>query len=592
MNMAHSVSLCRTSTPRRGARAAFVFVLAVAGLLASAGCDSSAWMSLDSRVFTDVQVVSAFPTRTAADGHVVRVCRPGDGPPDGIELNFALIGSTPQRAACIGDRDMSVHSNEVIEWRRVRSSGGGASLGPGRIRATFDDLSPRKGVAAASRPSRWAGLDVPAAAVAWDHVADRCDPGRESTRQNVALVLDHSGSMGGFVSASDSREAPPGSVDLADPLRPSDPAHTALDAAASFVEALNDRDRVIGYYFDEYVGVSVAASDDAGCNGGPIANQPCRDDADCFGGACVPGAGDAGNSFLDLTKSDAEARAFGANADTRFWLHNALRDQVRYGGVGRAPVWNAVSRAFRFLRDHVEGPRHIVLLLDGPDTCAPSEDFSFATAGGICANPCPGAIETFSEVREAMAEAGFPVRVHVVQIQSAGYREPDPRGVEIACLSGGTWQMVRSWELPLNSSALRTAMTRAFLRVRNVLAGSWRATLALPSLASPQGLKPGGMHRLSGALRIEQPAYASLESIYSLSESWRFAIDSEAGDRSLVLARGCASDADCGGSACGAGRCGDDGQCHEGPAADRLPCGGGGVCCGGVCSAECATCGL
>jgi len=577
-----------------------------------AGGDTGVHWSVADRKFADVQVMSAFAAAVGADGSVTRVC----GAPltnaagkaesvpaaNGLELVVNLVSTELKTAKCAADFDQSVKPGELVDLTAVASSGPNATVSADHVKVTIDCIEER-GPAGACKSKVGAVSGAAAASVRYVEVAPRCDPAREDTRMNVALVLDHSGSISGFIDKTTFKEDTPAKRRAPNTLLPSDPNNARIGAVNFFIEALNDgRDRTIGYYYNEKKKVNVAASDDLSCVGAGQDGTKCVSNKDCKSGACFAGGSSEGDSFEIAPLGQAESAAFGAASRHRVYLQTALQDKVKYGGEGRTPLWEAVTIAYGFLKTKVGHNRHIVVVGDGPDTCTDSEDFVYKGSDGVGRAKC-NVFENFRKLRAAMHEDGYPVQVHFVQFQAKGYRQPDAHMMEIACRSGGTYQFINSEEInKANTQAISTAMNRALIRVRYALSGTWRVGMKLPAMADGT-IPTGKLQAVAGKLRLANNKFPSLAAVYQTQTSWKF--DASVGDnedRRVLLRKPCMGHSACGGKSdgigdaeCGANHCTEDGLCKGTAAPDNLPCGkmnastfiGTKKCCSGKCADDC-----
>jgi len=566
-----------------------------------ASCDSTAKFSLPDRKFTDVQVVTAFPVRVEA-GQATRICgAPLDGEiplsPNGVELTVNFVGSELKGPLCPGDADLSIKAGELIELLPVKTDGEGSTVGPANFPITIDCIEPygpmQQCTAGAKCATPITNQNVTPDLVRYDNVANRCDEKEENTRLNVAMLVDHSGSISGFVDKTTLLEDQAGDIDQPDKLEPSDQSHARIRATERLLDSLNARDRIIGYYFDEKVGAAVAASDQLACTGGSRDGKRCIFDKDCPGGiGCFRGSGDPNHPVIDTFKekvlTDAEKDAFGSNERSRVFMKAALDFKVKYDGDGRAPLWHGVKTAYDFLKaGNLTGGRHIVVITDGPDTCTHSEDFAYKNGASKCRVPCASAKADFEALRGLMHNDKYPVRVHFIQFQAQAqeYRAPDPRMVEISCRTGGTYQFINSQEMNVSSSEFSNALTRAALRVRYAMSGNWRVTFSLPYFGGNNEIKPGTLYSVRGHLQFKNKRFPSLDPIYATQAAWRFGCESGNEDRRLLMRTACEGHTACKGTDdCGANHCSEAGLCVATSAPDRLPCNSNaGVCCAGKC---------
>jgi hypothetical protein len=452
---------------------------------------------------------------------------------------------------------------------------------------------------------------ISASTVQYKSIAGRCDPNAvEDTRINVALVIDNSGSMKGNIDAETYKEDADGKYDPApQPLTgvASDWFGYRFNAAEAFISSLNPNDRVIGYVYDE-LGVKVASSDSFICTGTgnpQFDNNQCRPEDP---GTCPsPGTCDSDptltNDSYSVGLEGAECLAFGSNESSRIDLANGL-ELKRNGASGRGPLWKTIDTAFTFLNEGRDAcqfsvkAKHIVVMADGPDTCVDSDEFSYMSlrnkdTSGICRTKCATSDVKWRELMIKMASLNYPVHVHFVQFQAPGYKEPDPRMIEMACRTDGTYQFINSENF--NKSAqndFSNALTRAITRVRNGLAGTWRVGFEWTSITSEQEFPKGGLRAMDGDFLFTNNKFESLDpAVNKLApDAWRFT-QNGAEDRRALMRIPCSSDADCGGAggSCGANHCGEGGECRVDQAPNGEPClatgGAAGTCRAGACLA-------
>ena len=128
-------------------------------------------------------------------------------------------------------------------------------------------------------------------------------------------------------------------------------------------------------------------------------------------------------AHLLLVDDEAASCAFGP-MDPKKWylkqLQNGLKFKVGSTGKGRSPVWSAVDVAYNFLtsqqKDHgISGPKHVILMTDGPDTCEVSEQaFNFKDLTdkpqGMCRTSCNKQTTKYNELLNKIKRAEFDVR--------------------------------------------------------------------------------------------------------------------------------------------------------------------------------------
>jgi hypothetical protein len=592
----------------------------IAGGLVS--CDSTAKFSLQDRKFSAIQVVSTFPVNIGAGGAITRVCgAPLDGseplPVNGLQFAVNMVGTENPNPNCEVDADQSIKEGERIEQQVVTTEAARRTVAINNWKLDIDCLGRRD---AGTGSCQGINLELPSAAdVRYAGTAPRCNKGDPGTWQSVAVIVDHSGSTSGQTTAVDTSagrvgiEDEPEKVILETDFKDyaSDPFHARVQAAKELIDRLSSNDRVISYFFDENA-VSVACSSARTCDGGTKDGLACGTSADCG----VDADGDPysctdrldlndtdANKFLNMDAQEQANNCFGAKAEAKANNKTGLELNAKLGGEGRAPVWAAVENAYDFFTlgagKSASGPKHIVLFTDGPDTCTFDEDFNWKNLSGTaaqCRTECVQFAAQYKVLIDRMNQDGFPVRLHIIQFQSSGYKEPDARLHELACLSQGTFQFLNTEQFSKqDGSSFIKVLNEAAFRVRSALSGQWQVTYSLPGIQSndPNGNAPlGAMMSLAGSLKFENKAFASLDTAYdpnNASKPYQFVLDGFIDGR-LPFRKACRDTAECGGSdVCGAMRCTSQGLCEPDPAKDRLPCGDNKVCCGGICSATCTT---
>lgn len=579
-------------------------VWTIAGGLAS--CDSTARFTVTDTKFAHVQAVSAFPAYIDEQtGQITRVCgaplpdADGNVPegltPNGFELVTNLVANEVKQTACPDDKDLGVAEDERIELQLVTTKPGLATIGPQSFQLDVQQLNTWP--AGSPTAAKLAGK-----ALRYRKIAERCTPTATSTWQNVAMVIDHSGSTAGFVDESSNLEYPVGAPILPPSgfkLLQSDPYNDRINGSIDFIDSLNRNfDRIITYFFDEKIGVEVACSDAKVCFSDPN-NKKCLKDSDCGNlGPCAEDPSLASDTIgLLPTRAAREAACFGSKDKHRTYATVGLNQKAKLAGEGRAPMWSAVDRAFSFLHtdSKISSPaKHLILLTDGPDTCTHEgngENFTWKDLSGKtgkCSAICQNAEADYKTLVNKLNEAGWPVHVHVIQFQSSGYSRPDARLQEIACRSQGTYQFLNTNDFVRDdptsfSLAFRTALNK----IRYGLKGNWRVGFKYAAIDDVNAVPRGQVMRIDGSLKMSAPAFPSLDSVYVTSDSWNFGLNGEV-DRALLFRRPCKDHADCGGTGpCGANFCSEAGVCVPSPAPNMMPCGDNKVCCSGACTDKC-----
>lgn len=572
------------------------FLLLITVMTVLCGCDTTSFFAIDNRPLTDIEAVSIFPAYIGADGQPVRICgAPMAGEEtlqaNGFEVALNFVGAGVVRSNCAVDRDNSIKPWDEIALRPFIHQGEHATVSPSRLQLQVSCVEPRDAPDAACAAPSTQGQSE-ASSMRYEEVAPRCGTASaEITGLNLAVVVDNSGSTIGMVDRVSLHEDQPGQRSPPSPLVPSDPHGSRTWAALRLAEQLNEGDRMIGYWYDEKRGVQVAASDDRSCQGGTRAGKRCLFEGHCPGGACEVGGAPDGNTLADHAMAQREQVAFGNGPERRRWFETAMTGVDKYDAEGRAPLWPAVGQAYGMLAKAAPRNRQIVLLADGPDTCAPSEDFDFAGSDGHCRLPCNVAGHDFESLRQRMHADGWTTPIHIIQFQAPAYRAPDPAMMEMACRSGGTYQFINTQELSLAGSSFSSALQLAIVRVRRALSGSWRLGYRYPALAANQIVETGRVQAVSGRIDFDSRTFNYPEAGAAAVNRAFFSATAESVDSRLVFRKPCAGHAACGGnSACAAHRCTVTGLCKAEPASDGLPCddGSNGICCQSQCGAQCA----
>jgi hypothetical protein len=594
-------------------------------------CDSTARFGLDNLIFDKVQVVSAFPAFiNAQQKTVTRVCGAplAEGEPvleaNGVELTVNLVSTELKVTSpkCEGDVDLGIRDGDRIEQQPVTTDPALQTISPANFELDLGCYEPRAGIQDPAVCSTSAeGSGGTGKALKYKAVApDRCDPERKETFQNVAILVDHSGSTDGFVytdtgdctTASKFIEDMPGKwTPDSFPECSSDRYSVLVAGAQQLIDTLNPRDRVLTMYYDESNdGVRVACTDDLRCQytdgtvnevttKSCISNAECKDLVDPDGNKgnyqCAADPSFANDSFANLSQPEQMVKCFGSSDKVKAQNRLGLEERIREAATGRSPVYEALSTAYTFLRDKDLGagaPRHIVLLTDGPDSCTYSDLYQFVDPkvgkGGDCRKQCAMITTDYKALLQVMHDDKFPVRLHVVQVQSKTHPQPDAFLQDLACRSEGTYQFINTLDMNnKDPTPFQDAMSRSIAMVRYTLAGNWRVGF-MDNRFKDDSVKKGAVTAMRGKMTMQSTVFSSLKEVFKNEKEWQFTQDGSR-DRRMIFHLSCASDADCGGSdPCGANHCSPAGQCVADPSPDLLPCGadGKGKCCGGTCKAD------
>jgi hypothetical protein len=223
-------------------------------------------------------------------------------------------------------------------------------------------------------------------------------------------------------------------------------------------------------------------------------------------------------------------------------------------GKGRSNLWRAVEVSYDFLAGQAElRPRetyHIVVLTDGPDTCAVSDDF------GACQFECSSVNQEMilDRVNVDLADLKGPrIKIHFIQFESKGHQGRDPRQVEVACVTGGHYQFVNSVEgfASKQTGVFIEALKTALYNVRYSLMGNWHFSGDVPLWSnSNTGTSPGSMYALSGIFTIKDKSQFSApfdKQSFDVGKGVG-AKDATKWDRRPTLLKPCISAGQCGGN--------------------------------------------
>lgn len=554
-----------TKRPRTGP---FIATLLAGATLA--GCDSTATIYVTSAQFSQLQIVGSYPGRKQQDGSWERMC--GTGAADGLITNV-VFQSTQRRdqSSSNADLDLSIRPLDVIQTRVVDgSSADDINLSnPGNMRLDLGCINP---VATTGQT-----CDGAVASATLDRVSYEANTPDRAASHNVMVLIDQSGSITGLVQDETYKEArdvpqlPPNFLEVA-----SDRNNLRLSVAKRLLRTLNSDDRPGVLAFGEQNGLSVPCS---------LSVQDVQTDLNaCFG-----------------------AR----NRDIWFDANKGIDGLAGKTG-GRSNLWLGVKTAYDFLRAKNDRQRsnHIIVLTDGPDTCAGESRAS-------CQTPCSSAdFAALSDQVEAdHADPNAPkIHVHFVQFESLGYPGRDARQVELSCVSGGHYQFINSNQFPrVQTQTFQDALDRAVTNVRYSLMGHWALASSVPTYAinagGGAGVPPGNLYGLEGQLVIKREANLTSSGL-ELTFPFGFGISPNQGesipnwDRRPTVRKPCGGFADC-----GAG--GAPGACETVCSPETLVCANGatpvempdlalcspsqgvsGFCCAGDCqtAGQCAAC--
>ena len=576
------------------------------GAVLAAGCLVSAcnyhWYPLpvtyQLQAEAPIQVVSAVPAVEVSAGHYAPQCT-GEKAATSVLLTLNILGSNVSGATA--DKDTSMRVGDFVKTFGVDHhltltlpdpvTGQGGTITTNSFELELDCIEayPDKDLTSNQECSTDTGVGsglpgsvVPIGAPSGvdyqaflvDSVGQplRPDPS-ETGHIGVAVLIDQSGSMKGRVDLESFQEVDPSTGAMI----AKDAASDLLSQRVTMVEDLvgtplgngylNPGDRAIVFAYGEQVSTSGA-------------KVMCQNTA-------------------DLPEEQARAQCYGTDRSRVDY------DRLNNGAdtKGRTPLWAAVKDAYEFMRQAPDTKvRHVVVIGDGPDTCAPdSPDFRgklrFTDASGklqvieqgLCS--AVGYRDLRDEVLADLSDASAP-RVHVsfIQIQAPGYKDRDPLQQEVACLTGGQYVFINSEDLPKGTvtgtsgqaQPLREALGDALHAIRYTFAGSWRLAVDVPSLVDPH-LPRGAEVGISGVVTLK----GSATGLKTTDEAClvRVGQATEAGgilDKRVSIRLPCAAEDSCAwleAPACGAAACADPlATCKSAPVADGTACDDGLAC--------------
>lgn len=490
-----------------------IALLAGLALLAQTSCDTNARFNPNRISYDELRPVGAYPA-VEVNGEWKRQC--GGGNVDGLLFNMVLTSTV--RKTIPGstqdlDKDRSIRPGDVINAAEIDGPKAmdAKVTGTDSMDVTIDCIDPIPD-STASVTCEGSPAAAQLAGVSYNQFAS----GRRAGNDVVVLV-DMSGSMKGFVDKDDNREyATQSAVDFPTDLTlvASDYHSWRLGLVREFIESLNSEDRFGVVAFGEGLG-------------GDFMDTAC---------ALPEASGKPWNEAL--------TSCFGIT-NQLYWEQGLDALQTK-GQPGRSNLWDAVVKTYNFFRDRKELKRtnHILVITDGPDTCASGDDF------GQCQTPCTSVgYEQVLQLVQADAENpnAAKIQIHFVQFESTGYPGSDARQMEIACESQGLYQFINSNSLSkINAQAFNDALKKAVFNVRFALMGYWQAALRSSSFAgngaAPQGTPLGHLYALSGKVSLKGSS-----GLVKTDESYTFT-HAGAGFEDLRprIRKACATKVDCG----------------------------------------------
>lgn len=392
------------------------------------------------------------------------VCRPGD-PIAGLRADFALVAAPSEATAS----DALIREGDVVGGADGGATVevGSSTLGPGNFELRDEEgesggLTVRSARTNVSTRLELAPTDVQFSA----RRASRSGP------VALAVVVDNSGSMRGRVDPDSYFEL---ASQVATALQvagaSSDPNRERFGSLANnLMSRLGPEDRLFAYFTNDD-GVHLACT-------APSVDAGAVSEAERF--CSLPE-----NRGFIVAPPGAGATAFDA-------FSTLFAGEGTVGGVdvlpgGRTPLWTAVNHAWDALQA-LEAPedtvRHIVVFSDSPDTCNPTSSGgswwvpSIGCSPGI-ADAISGYASFLDKVDDFTADAENPVvPISFIQLQSAGYLNPDPAQLQMACMTGGSHQFINAQNIAKNSGTdFVNGINAAVDRIWYSLGGVWHLYL-------------------------------------------------------------------------------------------------------------------
>ncbi len=463
-------------------------------LLGAVGACNTKWEAvLSSYQFNTMNFVSVFPAHRNAEGNYERQCVPNsDKPVNSLLFSLNLVGtdpSGPNAAESEKELDWSIRPGDLIKmgtsnrFEVVEGKDGSISESHFRVDVPCFETYPDPDLTDAADCQGITGPrdQVPAKLrYVGNFPAGSLRP--EPTDRDalaLAVLVDQSGSMKGFVEQNTGVEAKNGSSGPWDAANfsdgASDPDSQRLTAIRNlFNSLLNPSDRAGLFKFGEVVGAKPAI-------------------------VCGDAVGRDGKPILDKDEAARRGRCF--NTDRRLTLDSADFAKLSSEAKGRTPLWAAVSDVYDFMKSPVPSRvKQILVIGDGPDTCHDTSPdrrkvLRDLNSRGVyqefdqtlgCSDV---SYEMFLEklLNDQNDPNLVPVHISFIQFQAVGYRERDPRQQEIACRTGGHYIFVNSQDFlvdGLSKNALGDALGMAVQQIRYALAGTWTLALDVSDLFS------------------------------------------------------------------------------------------------------------
>ena len=447
-----------------------LLVFALQVLLSS--CDATAILYVDQVKWDKLHVLSAVPVKKEA-GDYVPVCRSTTEDPVGLQLNVLFQGTTKKGDS--GEKDISIKPFDLVDNQTIDP----AKITPELFELDISCLEAYPDDNLYQCSNAFSGGD--------DLPIDRVDffnyHQPELTNNEdiaVAVLMDISGSMNGLVMPlypfNEDSFAVVSSMAFGTSELATDPKNARYGALESFIKTLNDDDAMILFAFNES-GIDVVCE---------IPGQSGADRAtkleECF------------SSNRDLiTGKDAG-------------LAKTALESLQGEEKGRTPLWSAIEEVYPYMQGRTDEAkeagvdkyklRHILVIGDGPDTCAPSPEQN------QCSGGCVAYSTSYETVRDLIEADPMTDRVpiHFVQMAAKGYPQRDPRQQEVACLTGGHHNFVNTQDIP--GGVLQDVLTQTINRIRYTFRGYWRFEVPLGTVKKANEPPLGWLYGLTGGGRV------------------------------------------------------------------------------------------
>lgn len=499
------------------------------GCWATYSCDSTATLYTSEVKWDQLVVMSAVPMQRSAGENGASVyqptCRALEASPDGLIFNVLFQGSVKKDAQA--DNDLSIKPYDRIDLKTIAPNLVTPELFTMGINCM--EPSPDPDTSAGHCPTNVKADSLTIGDVSY-YAYGYGEEG--DTRGNVALavLIDMSGSMGGLVYPfppyyEDKKSAVTSAFPTGFYFRnnATDPGNARLSAVVDLIKSLNPNDELIVFTYNE-------SKVDVVCElkAEPNASYETKL-AQCFGTnrelVLGPDPDGSGGPLMSLT---------------------GLAE-------GRTPLWYAVREAYNYMKvaDAAKDAtyRHILVIGDGPDTCAPSAELN------QCSGACAQYNTDFLTVQQ-LIEADEPddrIPIHFVQMSSKGYPERDGRQVEVACLTGGHHVFVNATEI--GSGLLNDYLASTLKRIRYTFRGYWRFAMLFSAMGRDIAPSRGYVYTIAGEGKV-LPGVDQL--LVKAENSYQFIVgggldDASEADHRVAVRKACTPGS-------------DDGKCKPGDA--------------------------